>query len=81
MERAEIHKYLGYEVAIIRVPPFWQAAIFATQPTLPEIDWAIEPMRAGTPKAAFDLAIARINKTLADLAEAKTGDRALVSVL
>jgi hypothetical protein len=74
MERAKIHKYLDYEVAIMHVPPFWQAAIFAAQATLPEVDWAVEPIRAGNSGAAFDLAKVRINKTVADLAATKTAD-------
>jgi len=40
------YKYRGYEIQVTHTPPFWQAAVYPTEPSLPKIDWTLEPIRA-----------------------------------
>jgi hypothetical protein len=62
--RTEQQSYRGYEIQITHNPPFWQAAIYRTKQTLPEIDWAALNIRAATVSPAFQEAKQTINRVL-----------------
>ena len=63
----QTHSYThrGYDITVTHTPPFFQAAIYATNRNLPEVDWKLEPIRAANLQAALELARQRINGVLA----------------
>jgi hypothetical protein len=65
----ETHSYLHreYEIVVSHTPPFFQAAIYPTNPQLPRIDWETAPMRAAHAMGALYLAKERINEAFRNL--------------
>lgn len=65
----ETHSYhhRDYEIVVTHTPPFFQAAIYPTNPNLPLIDWETSPIRAANVMGAVELAKQRINITYAAL--------------
>jgi hypothetical protein len=59
------YKYRGYETQVTHTPPFWQAAVYPIEPSLPKIDWTLEPIRAANVREAETLAKYRIDEALA----------------
>jgi hypothetical protein len=62
--RTEKQTYRGYEIQVTNDPALWQAAIYRTSPTLPEIDWVALNIRAGSASPAFQEAKQEINRVL-----------------
>jgi hypothetical protein len=58
----QTYKYRSYEIQVTRTPPFWQAAIYPTKPSLPTVDWSIQPIRAVSARAAEREARRRIKE-------------------
>src|ERR1700719_3526337 len=71
----QTYKYRDYEIVVTHTPPFFQAAIYPTNQSFPQIDWQLEPIRSINVKGAEDEAKARINAGLADLADAPKASR------
>ena len=71
----QTYKYRDYEIVVTHTPPFFQAAIYPTNQSFPQIDWHLEPIRSINVKGAEDEAKARINAGLADLADAPKASR------
>src|SRR5450756_2159170 len=44
--RTENYTHRGYEIQITHNPPIWQAAIYASKPNMPAVDWTHEPISA-----------------------------------
>jgi hypothetical protein len=65
--RTQNYSYRDYEIQVTHTPPFWQAAIYAANPKLPTIDWALVPIRAANARAAEMLAQCRIEEVLGEL--------------
>jgi hypothetical protein len=61
------YSYRDYEIVVAHTPPYFQAAIYPTNPHLPAVDWETAPIRAANVMGAVELAKQRINKTFAIL--------------
>jgi hypothetical protein len=46
--RTENYTHRGYEIQITHNPPIWQAAIYASKPNMPAVDWTHEPISAAS---------------------------------
>jgi hypothetical protein len=66
------YNYRDYEIVVTHTPPYFQAAIYPTKPTLQTIDWELKPIRAANMQGAVELAKQRINIVLAQLASQTT---------
>jgi hypothetical protein len=62
--RTEKQTFRGYEIQVTNNPALWQAAIYRTSPTLPEIDWVALNVRAASASPAFQEAKQVIEKAL-----------------
>ena len=62
--RTEEQTFRGYEIQVTNNPALWQAAIYRTSPTLPEIDWVALNIRAASASPAFQEAKQEINRVL-----------------
>jgi hypothetical protein len=62
------HKHRGYDITITNTPPLFQAAIYASNSNLPDIDWKLQPVRATKLSAALNLAKRRIDDVIAQAA-------------
>ena len=62
--RTEQKTFRGYEIQVTNNPALWQAAIYRTNPTLPEIDWVALNIRATGVSPAFQEAKQVINRAL-----------------
>jgi hypothetical protein len=62
--RTERQTFRGYEIQVTNNPALWQAAIYRTNPTLPEIDWVALNIRAASASPAFQEAKQVINRAL-----------------
>lgn len=51
--RTENHTYLEYEIQITEHPPWWEAAIYATKPDMPHVDWENMPIRGANPQVVL----------------------------
>ncbi|WFU82540.1 hypothetical protein QA645_07295 [Bradyrhizobium sp. CIAT3101] len=60
----EQQTFRGYEIRVTNNPALWHAAIYRTNPTLPEIDWVALNIRATSVSPAFEEAKEVINKAL-----------------
>jgi hypothetical protein len=56
--------YREYEIQVTQHPPGWQAAIYATKPGLPEVDWTTDRIWAANINGAYMMAEQRINEVL-----------------
>lgn len=62
--RTEKQTFRGYDIQVTNNPALWQAAIYRTSPTLPEIDWVALNIRAASVSPALQEAKQVIDKTL-----------------
>jgi hypothetical protein len=62
--RTEKQTFRGYEIQVTNNPALWQAAIYRTSPTLPEIDWVALNVRAASASPALQEAKQVIDKAL-----------------
>ncbi|OSJ30441.1 hypothetical protein BSZ19_24870 [Bradyrhizobium japonicum] len=60
----EQQTFRGYEIQVTNNPALWHAAIYRTNPTLPEIDWVALNIRATSVSPAFEEAKQVINSAL-----------------
>ena len=60
----EQQTFHGYEIQVTKNPALWRAAIYRTNPTLPEIDWVALNIRATSASPAFEEAKQVINRAL-----------------
>ncbi|MGY3505159.1 hypothetical protein ACVWYJ_005778 [Bradyrhizobium sp. USDA 4471] len=60
----EQQTFRGYEIQVTNKPALWHAAIYRTNPTLPEIDWVVLNIRAVRVSPAFEEAKQVINAAL-----------------
>ena len=42
---AQTFEYPGYKIVVTQAPPFWEAAIHPSHPSLPKVDWTHAPIR------------------------------------
>jgi hypothetical protein len=61
------YKHRDYEIVVTHTPPYFQAAIYPTNPHLPHVNWETPPIRAANVMGAVELAKERINKIFAVL--------------
>jgi hypothetical protein len=61
---APTFEYRGYRIVVTQAPPFWEAAIHPSDPSLPKVDWTSTPIRAVNEKVAEGEAQRRINEAL-----------------
>jgi hypothetical protein len=69
-------EHRNYEVVITHTPPYFQPAIYPTEPNLPPVDWQLVPIRAADVKGALDLAKRRINEAYARRADQAAASQA-----
>ena len=62
--RTEKQTFRGYKIQVTNNPALWQAAIYRTSPTMPEIDWVALNIRAGSVSPAIQEAKEVINLVL-----------------
>jgi hypothetical protein len=61
---AQTFEYRGYKIVITQAPPFWEAAIHPSHPSLPKVDWTHAPIRGHNEKVVEGEAQRRINEAL-----------------
>ena len=47
---AQTFEYRGYKIVVTQAPPFWEAAIHPSHPSLPQVDWTHAPIRGHNEK-------------------------------
>jgi hypothetical protein len=65
--RTENYTHRGYEIQITHNPPIWQAAIYASKPNMPAVNWTHEPISAASVYPPLAEAKRRIDAILSDL--------------
>jgi hypothetical protein len=60
--RTETYSHLGYEIQISEHSPFWDAAIYPTEPGMAPVDWEKSPIKAANVIGALQEAKRRINE-------------------
>ena len=58
---AQTFEYRGYKIVVTEAPPFWEAAIHPSHPSLPKVDWTHAPIRGHNEKVVEGEAQRRIN--------------------
>jgi hypothetical protein len=75
--RTENYTHRGYEIQITHNPPIWQAAIYASKPNMPAVDWTHEPISATSVYPPLAEAKRRIDAILSDLPPSTDDKQAL----
>lgn len=60
----EQQTFRGYNIQVTKNPALWYAAIYRTDPTLPDIDWVALNIRTTSVSPAFQEAKQVINRAL-----------------
>jgi hypothetical protein len=61
---SQTFEYRGHNIVVTQAPPFWEAAIYPSDPSLPVVDWTSAPIRAVNEKVAEGESQRRIDEAL-----------------